>query len=1011
MAHEELVSGGDRPAEMDHDHFVQHLLALSLEEGRDYIQRQAAALADPLACALALKDEALRQRDINPFLSLKLAHLLIFLGEHLQQAQARALGYVAKGDALVVIRHDRAAMEALDVAAEEFLRLGDEVGWARSRLSWMIAAAWLGRSEEALQAATQAHEIFMRHGERYRACTVDHNTAVIYTQLGEYQKALAIYERIQAIYHTLRDLPEASIKHAVALAQYNQARNLAWLGNFDAAYALLLQTQATFAALGMSGQVVDQELSLAELDYAQGYYGEALRRYYRAYDLTAQQHLDELLAWLMMKIATCLVKLDRAEEACELVARAVEVRKERGSLLDTADGLREYALVLATAGRRSEALQALEEAGVLFTQGGLEHHASLVRLQRAELLLEMQSLAEAYREAEALKPIFEARGLVACAARARLVLAAVLICCAEEGTFSQEPPQVEALLKEAVTLCRETVLLARRHNLQEQAYRAQHLLGRVAARQADLQRAGRHYRAAIAQIERILDHLVYDLGPAFLRTTWAVYEDMIALSLQRKQAEQALGYLERARSMALRQYLTRKKGAASDVAGSTAEPDERATLLRLQHELETWQQRYHRYSTLLSDLGPEVPPDVDQEVIRAELRRCEQKVSELFERLHLQRLERTPPQVRRQRRAARPARRLERHVAGSWLQRHLQPTQTLLAYYLHQQHIVIFALTSDRLQTYQVTASAAQVERLLLLLHTHLQPGGWSDIRHPPQQAIRGLLRKLHTLLIEPVAPLLPPADGHLTIVPYGPLHTLPFHALYDGERFLIERFQVSYLPACSMLPVAEVRSRAAGAASPLVFGYSGNGQLLRALDEARTLAALLEARCYLEAEATIERLRQEVPGSPLIHLATHGRSRLDAPNFSYVRLADGQLNAIDAFSLDLSGCALVTLSGCETGLSLSGGGDEQLGLGRAFLAAGAASLVMSLWAVEDSATAELMRFFYLRLLAGDTRSEALRAAQSALLRSSSYSHPYFWASFRLVGEAGALPWLSETSC
>src|SRR5947209_15877003 len=154
----------------------------------------------------------------------------------------------------------------------------------------------------------------------------------------------------------------------------------------------------------------------------------------------------------------------------------------------------------------------------------------------------------------------------------------------------------------------------------------------------------------------------------------------------------------------------------------------------------------------------------------------------------------------------------------------------------------------------------------------------------------------------------------------------------------------------------------------PLIFGYSGHGHLQHALEEAKALAALLKGHCYLEDEATIARLIEQAPGSPIIHLATHGHSRLDAPNFSYVLLADGQLNAIDAFSLNLKGCELVTLSGCETGLALSSGGDEQLGLGRAFLAAGAQSLVMSLWPVEDNVTNELMRLFYQRLLSGDTK-------------------------------------------
>ncbi|MBV9230827.1 MAG: CHAT domain-containing protein, partial [Chloroflexi bacterium] len=167
-----------------------------------------------------------------------------------------------------------------------------------------------------------------------------------------------------------------------------------------------------------------------------------------------------------------------------------------------------------------------------------------------------------------------------------------------------------------------------------------------------------------------------------------------------------------------------------------------------------------------------------------------------------------------------------------------------------------------------------------------------------------------------------------------------------------------------------------------------------------------------LEQEATIARLIEQSPGSPVIHLATHGQSRLDAPNFSSILLADGQLNALDAFRLNLKGCELVTLSGCETGLALSGGGDEQLGLGRAFLAAGAASLVISLWPVEDNATNELMLCFYQHLLTGDSKVQALRAAQCDFINrhGSMYAHPYFWSAFRLVGDIAPLSFVDRNS-
>src|SRR5205807_2389328 len=145
-------------------------------------------------------------------------------------------------------------------------------------------------------------------------------------------------------------------------------------------------------------------------------------------------------------------------------------------------------------------------------------------------------------------------------------------------------------------------------------------------------------------------------------------------------------------------------------------------------------------------------------------------------------------------------------------------------------------------------------------------------------------LNRLYELLVSPVADLLPSSYGQLTIVPYGPLHKFPFHALYDGSHFLIENFQINYLPASSILMQlgtreSEQHSGSAdarvSAKTPLVLSYSGNGHLQRVRDEAEVVASLLNGRCYLEGEATIARLIEQAPGCPIIHLATHGESRL----------------------------------------------------------------------------------------------------------------------------------------
>jgi CHAT domain-containing protein len=999
---------------MDNNLFLQQLRDLSLEDGRAYIREHISELSDHKAIGELLAEEALRVL-YTPFLSLKLAELLISYDEYIGHLPSHALGLKAKGDALVQIGHNQSAMDALDAAGEEFLRLGDEGNWARSRISWVLSAGWLGRVEDALKAGEQARNVFLRLDEPYWVCVIDNNIAMILDYTGQYEEALRLYESMLAVYPTVTDQSETFIQRSIALAQMNQAAQLFWLGAFERAYQLQQKALASFNALGETDLAIRTEINLAELDYTQGYYGSALRRYYQIRERWMQS--DEgnplQLAHIKVYMANCLVKLDRMQEACLVSEEAVEAYRKAGMSQSIGNSLHQHAMTLVAAGKLKEALAVLDEAWDLFKNGGFEPFACLAKLQQAEILLELGAAIAAYDLAHSIKYYFDSQGLMACSVRASLVMVGSLIEKAQKALLEREK-QPDGVLEEAICLCKETMSQARQHNLQEEVYKSHYLMGRIFALQNNLAKTARHYQVAIAQIERILGNLVHDLSPSFLHTTWAIYEDMIMLCLRQGQAEKAFSYLERARSFALRQHLDKLKLSFNkeEMREETASVE----VLRTQMELKNWQEEHRSYSTLLAEIDTSVSPTLDKAILEKEMKHCEEKINELFERLHLHQVDvdREDQQLRSKKRMKTKERLLKAQEIDSMrLQQHLSSDQLLLTYFLHKDKLIIFALTAERMVTYENPEGVRKLEYFLPLLHAHLQTGGWSDLQNPPQKTIRRLLNKLYELLIAPVTSLLPPLSGHLTIVPYGPLHKLPFHALFDGTRFLIENFQVSYLPASSLLmhlsPArSEVDKRSVqmenAVKPPLVFGYSEDGQLQRVLDEVETVASLLGGACYLEKDATIANLIQEASSTPLIHLATHGQSRLDAPNFSYVRLADGQLNAIDAFSLDLTGCELVTLSGCETGLALSGGGDEQLGLGRAFLAAGADSMIMSLWSVEDNATSELMKLFYQHLLNGESKVQALRAAQCYLVHQegsmhSFYTHPYFWAAFRLVGD------------
>jgi len=246
---------------------------------------------------------------------------------------------------------------------------------------------------------------------------------------------------------------------------------------------------------------------------------------------------------------------------------------------------------------------------------------------------------------------------------------------------------------------------------------------------------------------------------------------------------------------------------------------------------------------------------------------------------------------------------------------------------------------------------------------------------------------------------LLRPLQGQigarrLVVAPYQQLHYVPFHALYDGERYVIETREVSVTPSATLLqrslntPTPPLR-RALLVSRPDEYAP-------RVADEVAAIAPLF-AQCttLINDDATRARLQHHAPSADVLHIACHGRFRSDNPFFSALHLADGWMIVRDAYALRLN-CALVALSACETGLSALAPGDDLVGLARGFLLAGAPTLLVSLWMVDDAATAELMTQFYRFLLIGARPAAALREAQRKLL--STHPHPFFWAPFMLIG-------------
>jgi CHAT domain-containing protein len=263
------------------------------------------------------------------------------------------------------------------------------------------------------------------------------------------------------------------------------------------------------------------------------------------------------------------------------------------------------------------------------------------------------------------------------------------------------------------------------------------------------------------------------------------------------------------------------------------------------------------------------------------------------------------------------------------------------------------------------------------------------------QQMLESAKRRLRELYEKLAAPVVAGIDTpHLVIVPHGSLHFLPFHALYDGMEYLIDRFEISYAPSATVFNYC-LNKQAIPDGAPLLVGIADESAPLVAREIAGLSGMFPEARILLNGDATRAAFRETAVRSSFLHIATHAMFRRDNPMFSGFRLADGWLTALDLFSMT---CAtnLVTLSACQSGMNAVVGADDLVGLMRGFLYSGARSLLLSLWHVNDAATTALMTRFYREWRQGVSRSAALRRAM--LATRAGHPHPFYWAPFVLVG-------------
>lgn len=310
----------------------------------------------------------------------------------------------------------------------------------------------------------------------------------------------------------------------------------------------------------------------------------------------------------------------------------------------------------------------------------------------------------------------------------------------------------------------------------------------------------------------------------------------------------------------------------------------------------------------------------------------------------------------------------------------------LLAYFVSDTNLYIFLVQDGRIE-----AETVPIDVNLMTDAANR----WRNLISALQDG-EELAQYFYRLLVSPVASSI--TASQLVIIPHGVLHYVPFQALHDGRRYLVEEYAISYAPSATVLQFTQSKP-VIGNGAALVMG-NPTRDLEFAEAEAVNVSALLDGATLLTREDAKEGFLKRKGGEyDIIHLATHGIYDEGDPLNSRILLGagggdDGELTTRELFATSWR-ASLVTLSTCESGLSKRKTGDELIGLQRGMLFAGTQSIISSLWKVDDEATQFLMESFY-RNLGSMPKNRAIQQAQKAAL--ARYPHPFYWAAFNLTG-------------
>ncbi|MFN6964644.1 MAG: CHAT domain-containing protein [Pyrinomonadaceae bacterium] len=937
-----------------HKSLARRLVAASSESRRRRVAAAIQTVEYARAVGRAIKDICYASWTTEPASARRAAAALTSLAAGFDDRELDAVAAWISGIADLTRGAFDSAVDRFDDAARLFKRAGLVRDAAQTQVPKLIALAMPGKYAEALRAGRRLLRTFERLGDDLAAAKIELNLSNIAARREDHRAAerfcLSARERFKRIGET----------EWQAMAENGLANTYSELNDFRRADEYFALALATARRAGMTVTEAEIEASMGNLALFRGDHAAALRLLEASRLKFEKLGMPHQTAIAALEIADIYGELNLLDEAFALAAPLAKKLKKLRLPAEEARARLRAADSAARLSRRTIAAREIAQASEIFARERNRLGQARARLRAAELALTAGRLEEADAEIRKVRRILGAGGRLGERLTAEWLQCELDI---SRGKTSAAAKKLEHLAASA------------RHNGQlaiEAAAAAS--LGEIELAAGRRDDARRSFEAAAAAVEALSSGLAVERARmSIVAGRLKPIERLAEIAIEEGRVDDALEITERARSRVLLDAMD----ARAPRRGSRELDSEIAAV----RERLNWSYaRLDRRSDRAQD-----------DKLERDIRKLERELADLERRSASLAVSGTSSSSRRR-------------FSIAALRKRLDSRDLALVEYVasgETGEVSAFVVASGKVRHIRLGVGLAAVDELLQKLRFQFSTlrygaAGLGPFIPELKRRTDAVLLQIYEMLVAPLEPALGERD--LLVVPAASLHYIPFPALRRGDgEYLIERRSLRLAPSAAVwMRLDERQRRPALGEKALFVGCADDAIPLAETEAAHLSKAFAGSDLLAGGAATVASVERLVPRASLLHFACHGQFRVDNPMFSNLRLADGWITVNDLARQRIA-AELVTLSGCETGLSEVFAGEELLGLARGFLSAGASSLVVSLWTVNDASTERLMKLFYRGLQRGLAPAASLREAQHEFIRRD--EHPYFWSPFVAIGK------------